>query len=514
MDLRGRSRRQLLLQAAVVAGAALTPAAWTSAIAQVRIGDYPFRAGVASGEPLPDGMVLWTRLVTDPTALDGGMGGAPMQVGWEIAEDDGLKKVVQHGQVLAVTEAGHSVHIEVAGLKPDRPYWYRFTAGGHASPIGRTRTAPAAGAQVEKLRIAYGSCQKFEAGFYAGHAHLVKDDPDLVLFLGDYMYEKAAGSPGAVRLHPPRETLDLATYRQRYAWYKDDANLQAAHACAPWMVIWDDHEVANDYGGDQDRSELSPADFLKRRAAAYQAYYENMPLRRAAKPVGPAMQLYRTLEWGGLARLALVDDRQYRPHRSCEAESNEKLIPVGCADRNDPKRSLLGMQQEAWLQDQLKTTHARWNLLGQQTLINEVVTPDGRVSNDTWDGYAQTRTRLLEGWRDHKVSNPVVLGGDVHTFFAADLALRPDEKPIASEFVGGSFTSLGRSKAIVDAMLKISPRIKFGDGMTRGYGRVDLTPKTCAVTFRGLENALVPDSPIRDLAKFVVEDGVAGLKTA
>ena len=513
----GPSRRLLLAQAAALAGAALSPAAWTSAVAQTRLADDPFRVGVASGEPLPDGVVLWTRLVTDPQAMGGGMGRAPVRVGWEIAEDDGLRRVVQRGQALAVAEAGHSVHVEVAGLKPDRSYWYRFTAGGHASPVGRTRTAPEPDAKVDRLRIAYGSCQKWESGYYSAHADLAKQDPDLVLFLGDYIYEKAAAKDGVVRFHPPVIAKDLASYRQRYAWYKADADLQAAHACAPWIVMWDDHEVSNDYGDDQDRSNPPVAQFLRRRAAAYQAYYENMPLRRTTKPVGPNMRLYRTLDWGRLARLAVIDDRQYRAHRSCDAladKANSKLIPASCPERSDPKRSMLGGPQEAWLQGQLRDTPARWNLLGQQTLMNEVVTPTGLVSNDGWNGYAQTRRRILEGWRDHKVANPVVLGGDVHTFFAGDLSLEPGGKPIASEFVGGSIASLGASKEVVRGMMNINPQIKFGDGDTRGYGRVDITPKDCAVTFRGVENALVPASPVRDLAKFVVADGEAGLKRA
>lgn len=515
----GPSRRLLLAQAAALAGAALTPAAWTPALAQARLADDPFRVGVASGEPLPDGVVLWTRLVTNPQALGGGMGRAPVRVGWEIAEDDGFRRPVRSGVALAVAEAGHSVHVEVAGLKPDRDYWYRFTAGGHRSPAGRTRTAPEAGALVERLRLAFASCQKWESGYYPAHAHLAADNPDLVLFLGDYIYEKAASTAkeGVVRLHPPTIAQDLASYRQRYAWYKADKDLQAAHAAAPWVVMWDDHEVSNDYGADQDRSNPPPHVFLRRRAAAYQAYYENMPLRRAIRPVGPAMQLYRTLDWGRLARLAILDDRQYRAHRSCDAladKANTKLIPASCAERSDPKRSILGMRQEAWLQGQLRDTPARWNLLGQQTLMNEVVTPNGLVSNDGWDGYAQTRRRVLEGWRDHKVANPVVLGGDVHTFFAADLALEPGGAPIASEFVGGSIASLGRSATVVRGMMNINPQIRFGDGDTRGYGRADITAKDCTVTFRGVESALVPTSPVRDLARFVVQDGVKGLQRA
>jgi alkaline phosphatase D len=489
------------------------PANWTTAFARTRLADNPFRAGVASGEPTPDGMVLWTRLVTDPTAPGGGLPPEPVAVGWELAEDEGLRRIVARGRTVAAPEAGHSVHIEASGLRPDRSYWYRFTAGGHASPVGRTRTAPAAGAAVERLRIAYGSCQKYESGFYSAHAALAQDDPDLVVFLGDYIYERAATDQG-VRRHPDETCLDLASYRRRYAWYKADADLQAAHACAPWMVMWDDHEVSNDYGNDQDRSNPDPAVFLKRRAAAYQAYFENMPLRAAARPRGPDMRLYRAADWGRLARLALLDDRQYRAPRACDSQSNGKLIPRACPDRSDPGRSMLGAEQEAWLQARLRDTTAAWNLLGQQTLMLEVVTPDERVSNDGWDGYSQTRRRILEGWRDAKVANPVVLGGDVHTFFAGDLALEPGGKPIASEFVGGSIASLGRSKDLVQGMLSLHPDLKFGDGDTRGYGRMDITPKTCRVTFRGVENALVRGSPVRDLAAFVVEAGETGLKRA
>lgn len=513
MDLRTASRRQLLLRAAVLAGAALTPGAWTSALAQTRLAEYPFKAGIASGEPLPDGMVLWTRLVADPQAMDAGMTAAPVAVGWEIAEDAGLKRIVARGETLAVAEAGHSVHVEVAGLKPDRDYWYRFAAGGHASPVGRTRTAPAFDADVRRLRLAYGSCQKWESGYYAAHKALAAEHPDLVLFLGDYIYEKAAAKD-ALRPHPEVNCLDLASYRQRYAWYKADPDLQAAHAAAPWMVMWDDHEVSNDYGGAQDRSPTPPELFLQRRAAAYQAYYENMPLRRAALPVGPDMLLYRAQRWGRLARLSVLDDRQYRDSRACDEASNGKMIPATCPARTDPARSLLGAPQEAWIQRELRATGARWNLLGQQTLMSEVIAPNGTVSNDGWDGYAQTRRRLLEGWRDAGTRNPVVLGGDVHTFFAADLALEPGGRTLASEFVGGSISSLGRSKEMVQAMRAITPSIKFGDGDTRGYGLVEITPKTCEVRFRGVENALVKDSPVRDLARFVVEDGVTGLKTA
>ncbi|MBA4794591.1 MAG: alkaline phosphatase D family protein [Phenylobacterium sp.] len=506
------ARRRLLLQAAAIAGGALVPQAWTPALAQARLGEDPFQLGVASGDPTADGVVLWTRLAPRPLSPDGGMAPAPAAVDWVIAEDEALTRVAARGQTLAVAEAGHSVHVEVSGLRPDRVYFYRFYAGGHASPTGRTRTAPLAGADVARLRIAYGSCQKYEAGYYPAYAHMVADAPDLVLFLGDYIYEGDATDKG-VRRHPGPEPMDLAGYRVRYGAYKSDPQLQAAHAAAPWMVIWDDHEVENDYGGDQSQDDVDPALFLRRRAAAYQAYYEHMPLRRAALPVGPQMQLYRALTWGRLAEIQLLDDRQHRPHRTCQAQANGKLIP-DCDERRDPTRSLLGPEQEAWLMERLASTQGHWNLLAQQTLMGEGVIPGPLWSNDGWDGYPATRNRILEQWRRAQVSNPVVLGGDIHTFVAGDLKLDPEGPVIASEFVGGSISSLGRSNAAMALLQSANPHLKFGDGEVRGYGLVDLTRETCAVRFRAVESALVPQSPIRNLAAFVVEDGERGLKPA
>ena len=507
-------RRRLLAQAAGLAGAALLPGAWTPALAQARLPDDPFRLGVASGEPEPDGVVLWTRLAPAPLSPDGGMAPAPVEVTWEIAEDEAFRRPAGRGRVLAVAEAGHAVHVEVEGLRPDRAYWYRFTAGGHRSPVGRTRTAPAPGADVSRLRLAYGSCQKYEAGFYGAYPHLVDEDPDLVLFLGDYIYEQAATDRG-VRRHPGPEPMDLAGYRVRYGAYKSDPALQAAHACAPWMVIWDDHEVENDYGGDQARDGMDPAAFLRRRAAAYQVYYEHMPLRRRSIPVGPQMLLHRALDWGNLAQLQFLDTRQHRPARTCDALSDGKLIP-DCPERTDPARSLLGAAQERWLMQTLAASRARWNLMAQQYVMAELErpTPQGvRYSNDGWGGYAQTRARILRQWRDARVGNPLALGGDIHCFVAGDVGLEPG-RPIASEFVGGSISSLGAPNADLARLMAANPHLRFTEGERRGYGVVELTPKGATVAFRAIDNALAPASPVRDLARFVVEAGEPGLKRA
>jgi alkaline phosphatase D len=509
----GPSRRLLLGQAAALAGAALLPAAWTPVVAATRLSDDPFTLGVASGEPTSDGMVLWTRLAPKPLDPNGGMPPAPVAVTWEIGEDQGLKRIVRRGRALAVPEAAHSVHVEVAGLKPGREYFYRFTAAGHASSTGRTRTTPALDARPERLRIAYGSCQKYEAGYWSAYDALVADDPDLVLFLGDYIYEGATGK-NPLRPHPPVEAHDLATYRTRYGLYKSDPKLQAAHACAPWMVIWDDHEVDNDYGLDQDRTNPDPATFLRRRAAAYQAYYEHMPLRRTAAPVGPDMLLYRALNWGQLAQFQFTDTRQYRNRRTCLALEEGKSIP-DCPERTDPARSILGMPQEAWLMQTLASTTAQWNVLAQQYQMGELKRPgpEVRYSNDGWDGYPASRQRIVDQWAKAKVSNPVVLGGDIHCFIADELGADPDH-PAASAFVGGSISSLGAPNADLEMLADANPHLRFTEGEKRGYGRVDLTATGCDVTFRAVQDAFQEQSPAFDLAKFHVEAGQAGMHKA
>lgn len=511
------ARRQLLRGAASLAGLALAPAAIGGAVlAAPSLADNPFSLGVASGEPTADGVVLWTRLAPKPLQPDGGMPPEPVAVRWEIAEDQAMRKLVRSGKALAAPNAGHSVHVEVAGLKAGREYWYRFTAAGAQSPVGRTRTAPAKGAQVDRLRLCFASCQKYEAGFYSAHAHMVEEAPDLILFLGDYIYEGAPGSKGAVRLHANPEPKDVAGYRVRYASYKTDPLLQAAHAVAPWMVTWDDHEVSNDYGGDHDQDGVSGETFLRRRAAAYQAYYEHMPLRRRTIPVGPDMLLYRRLDWGTLAQIQVVDDRQYRDGKPCQPPGpphRGKLIG-DCEERRDPARSILGQTQEAWLMDSLATSKAQWNLLAQQTLFSELQLGDPAIqatraySSDGWDGYPASRARILRQWREAKVSNPIALGGDIHAFAAADLCEASDGPAVGAEFVGGSISSLGGGEGAYAAK---NPHIKLYDGAVRGYGRVDLTPKDSRVTFRAVENALVPTSPIRDLARFALENGVPGV---
>jgi len=473
--------------------------------ARAALGGYPFTLGVASGEPLADGFVLWTRLAPRPMEPGGGMAAVPVRVGWSVSEDAAMSRVVASGQALASPTGGHSVHVELHGLKPDRHYWYRFTVGGEASEIGRARTTPTVGAPAERMRFCFTSCQKYEAGFYAGYHHLVEDDPDLILFLGDYIYEGDPGSRQSVRLHQNPEPVDIDGYRMRYATYKSDPLLQAAHAAAPWMVIWDDHEVVNDYGADIDESG-DPVAFLRRRAAAYQAYYEHMPLRRRSLPVGPDMQLYRTLNWGRLAQFQLVDNRQYRQPTPCPAPgSNSKLIP-DCDARRDPARALLGQRQESWLLETFSNSRARWNLMAQQTLFGPMNLRDPvdmaqvRYSNDGWDGAPATRDRITARGVEASTSNPLVLGGDVHAFAAASVENGVSGPVVASEFVGGSITSLGMDPAVAARIQALNPRMDLFDSGRRGYTRVDVTPARAEMAFRALADARDPASTVSTLA--------------
>lgn len=279
---------------------------------------YPFSLGVASGDPLPDSVVLWTRLAPDPLR-GGGMPEEDVQVEWVVAQDERLTRVVKRGTALAPAALAHSVHLEVSGLEPDRWYWYQFRVAGEASPVGRTRTAPPLEADPRLLRFAFASCQHYEQGFYTAYRHLANEDLDLVFHLGDYIYENS-GVREQVRFHTYTELATLQDYRNRLALYKTDPDLQAAHAAFPWVVTWDDHEVDNDYAGKISENNDPEAAFLQRRAAAYQAYYEHLPLRRSSMPRGPDAEIYRSLPFGRLARFYILDTRQYRTDQPCGPE--------------------------------------------------------------------------------------------------------------------------------------------------------------------------------------------------
>ncbi|HEX8498480.1 MAG TPA: alkaline phosphatase D family protein, partial [Actinomycetales bacterium] len=460
------SRRSLLVGGLAVAGATALPASPAGAapsavpaatLAGRALGDA-FTLGVASGDPSPDGVVLWTRLAPEPLAADGrgGMPSRPVTVQWEVAEDDRFRRLVQRGRTVARPETGHSVHVELTGLRPGREYSYRFRVEGQVSPAGRTRTAPRVGSNPASLSMAFASCAQYEHGYFTAYRRLAEEEPELVLHLGDYQYEYIAnayvapGEGGNVRDHAGPETTDLAGYRQRHAQYKTDLDLQAAHAVAPWLVVFDDHEVENNWADDV--PEEPQEGFAARRAAAFQAYYENMPLRRSAIPRGPDIQVYRTIQWGRLASFHMMDTRQYRSDQACGDGTR-----VDCAERLDPARTITGAEQETWLLDGLAASQARWDVLGQQVFFAQRDTRAGEVeafSMDGWDGYAASRQRIIDGFVQGRVRNPVVLTGDVHRHYANDITVDPADpasRPVGTELVCSSITSGGDGSDTTEA---------------------------------------------------------------
>ena len=508
-----RFDRRSFLIAATAALAA--PRLW----ARPAFAAYPFSLGIASGAPLPDGIVLWTRLAPDPLN-GGGLPPAAIEVRWEVARDAGFRDIVRHGRALAAPQYAHSVHVEVEGLAPARWYWYRFMAGDAVSPAGRTRTAPPGGATSDRLRFAFASCQQYEQGYYAAHRHMAAENLDLVVFLGDYIYESSWGSRH-VRKHEAPEPVTLEQYRNRYARYKSDADLQRCHAAFPWLVTWDDHEVDNDYAND--RSEDLDPNFLVRRAAAYQAYWEHMPLRKQSLPAGPRMRLYGRYDFGGLARFHVLDGRQYRDHQVCprfgRGGSNAVDDP-NCPERLGTQRTLLGTEQENWLYAGLAASRARWNILAQQLLMAQTVRkpgPERKFWSDGWDGYPAARTRLLQAIAGQRPANPLVIGGDVHFNCVSDLRVDFDDTQspaVATEFCGTSISSQGQAQARLDALRAENPHVRFANGEKRGYVVMDLAEKRCLAELRVIDSEKAADSPISTLASFIVEDGRPGAEAA
>ena len=477
----------------------------------------PFTLGIASGAPREDSVVLWTRLAPEPL-LGGGMLDEAVQVDWQISEDESFARVAARGSEQAIPALGHSVHAEVRGLRPGRPYWYRFRAGGALSPIGRTRTAPALASTPPRLSFAFASCQQYEQGYFGAYRDMAARDLDLVVHLGDYIYDNSWGS-NHVRRHEGGIPTSLEEFRDRYALYKLDADLQAAHAAFPWLAIWDDHEVADDYASDRSYRTRDPAQFLKIRAAAYQAYWEHMPLPAEARPTGPSATIYERYRYGDLLDMLLLDDRQYRSQPACVGGGRPVTVP-DCPERTQEARTMLGAVQEAWLDGQIRASKARWTVVAQQTLMAELDRPaDGvhRYWMDGWDGYPNARRRLLDSIATHRPRNPVVISGDRHAFFAADLArdpAQPGAPPIATEFVGTSISAEGPGMKGLTAALEANPHVKYGRSDRRGYATVELTAARCTVGFEAIDDEKKKVSAVRRLATFVVEDGLAGAKPA
>jgi alkaline phosphatase D len=487
----------------------------------------PFQLGVAAGAPSPDGFVLWTRLAPDPLSSDpaapGGMSGGSVELGYDIATDVGMRKIVREGSATAEADLGFSVHLQVNGLQPHHSYWYRFRSGDAISRVGRAVTAPQPGSRVDGLRFGFVSCSNYEAGYFSAYRHFADEHPDLVLFLGDYIYEDLFRERRTVRTHSDGvAATTLPLYRNRYAQYRLDPDLQRLHAEVPALMTWDDHEVQNDYADKWSQTFDDPEQFLQRRAAAYQAYYEHMPLRPSlSRPQGPAMRLYDRVPFGNLLEFSMLDGRQYRSREACYGPpkngGGHLETRQSCPELFDPQRSMIGLEQEAWLFEGLARSTSQWNILAQDVLMARLrkLEPDGEFGywTDDWDGYPPSRSRLLQHIHDSKVRNPVVISGDMHSFWTNDLMLDfddPRSSVVATELVGTSVSSPGPNYEELSKFLPANPHVKFFDSRVRGYVAVDVSPKRMNIRYRSVSDVNNPDATVATLKTFAIEDGRAG----
>jgi alkaline phosphatase D len=500
-----QSRREILkgIAACLVAG---VPARLVYSADALKFATTPFVLGVASGYPTPSGMILWTRLMHES------LGQPAVPVQWEVATDERMGKIVRRGTEYATAEWAHSLRIEVSGLDAGREYWYRFTAGGQQSSIGRTHTAPSFRAKPERLRVAVASCQKYETGYFTAYRHMLDEDIDLIVHVGDYIYEYESSGRDAVRGDGSGETYSLDEYRARYALYKRDLNLQAVHAAHPWLVTWDDHEVTNDYAGDSTYDRSGEA-VLERRAAAYRAYYEHMPLPRSAQPTGPYMHLYASSTYGNLLQFHMLDSRQYRSPLIC---LDDEGPGVHCAAIFDNTRTMLGKQQEAWLKSALVRRRTRWNVLAQGTpMAHADLDPGPGVGyrRDVWDGFPAARQRLLNTLVGLKVDNPVMINGDIHAFQVANINMRANDitsPVIASEFTTTSITSGGMSQRGFSERLKTNPNILLADGTRRGYLLLEFNHERAQADLITVDTIREPTATRGSMGRYVVENGKPG----
>lgn len=485
--------------AALAGGGAAFPAA-----------ENPFKLGVASGDPLPKGVVLWTKLATNPLAAGGGMAPETVPVSWEVSRDKSFRKIIKRGREQAAPALGHSVHVEVEGLKPNTTYYYRFKTATATSPVGRTKTAPKRKAKVKEVKFAFLSCQSFPNGYYTAYEHLVKEDIDVVFFLGDYIYESKGEVSDTGRFHlPAKAILTLEEYRIRYGQYKSDPALQAAHAAFPWIVTLDDHEIVNNWGGE----EPSNAAFMARRAAAFQAFYEHMPMRKSAMPDSINMLIYRKFAFGRLLDVNILDTRQYRSVPNCKTADQSP-----CPDRVDLSRTIMGEEQEQWLFKNLESSSARWNVLAQQVIMaqkDDKRGPAKGFGSDRWDGFVASRNRLFDVIRKNALSNVVVLTGDSHQNWVNDLKEdfdNPASAVLATEFGCTSVTSGGNgvdlSPSGKEAMAE-NPHIKFVNSQ-RGYVLCKVSPDKWQTEFKVVPYINKPDAPILTRATFEVAHGKPG----
>ena len=523
--------RRLFLAGAGATGLAVA-AGWRSSAAAGPLPTGLFSLGVASGDPLPDSVILWTRLA--PLGLT--MPSRAVPVHWQVAADPSFARIVRRGTEVSRAELAHSVHVDVRGLEAGREYFYRFKAGQELSSVGRTKTAPAVGSPLSHFRFAVANCQDLQNGYWPAYVGLAaEEDLDLVVHLGDYIYEydPTATAPADRKHHLPEtpgldQLRTLTDFRNRHAQYKLDPALQAAHAAAPWLATWDDHETENNYANvvdevdDTGAKRQTPAEFAIQRAAAYQAYYEHMPLRVRYQPGSPDLQIYRRYGFGDLVEFNVLDTRQYRTDQPCNLPND--FGPPVCGTL-DPNGTMTGSAQEQWLFDGLDASTSRWNVLAQQTILAQTrfINPDPRAGMppqlanlDQWDGYVAARKRLQSFLQQAQPANPVVLTGDIHSSWVNDIKAdfgNPSSATIASEFVAPAISSDFPAPFIplVQASnAAFNPWVKFFDGAFKGYLRCDVSPERWVTDIRVVPTIATRVAPVTTLRSFAVVNGQPG----
>ncbi|MPZ54935.1 MAG: alkaline phosphatase [Rhizobiales bacterium] len=478
----------------------------------------PFALGVASGDPAPDGFVIWTKIAPRPLEHGSGMPKKTVEVDWMVGADPHLRQVVQQGKALARPELGHAVHVEVGDLEPARNYFYRFTIGDERSRLGRARTLPAPGSPIGQIRFGVAGCQRYEDGFFTAYRHLAQERFDFVFHYGDYIYEHRILRPGdrnlrVARVMPgePDEIHTLDDYRHRYAVYKSDVDLQLAHASAPFLMSYDDHEVDNNWASDISEENVPRELFLLRRAAAFQAWYEHMPVRRALIPRGPDMLMYRRFAIGDLLIMNVLDTRHYRSDQAC----GDRVKP-DCKEALDAARTMLGERQERWLTDSFKGASGRWTVLGQQVMMMRIdYDADPNVvglNMDAWDGAPVARQRLLTAAEEAKLANLVVLTGDVHSHWAGEFKRSfgdENSQSVGVEFTGTSIASGGDGFDSNDwstSVLAQNPHVKLFNSQ-RGYTRHVVTPERWQADFRVLDKVSTRGGKVSTRSSLVAESG-------
>ncbi|WP_454196783.1 alkaline phosphatase D family protein [Nocardia sp. Marseille-Q1738] len=530
MSLGGFARRTLLR-----GGAAAATATAVFGAGRAGAGTPVFRHGVASGDPLPDGVIIWTRVTVSDAATPGSGLGAPASVRWEIAADDRFAAVTASGTATATADSDHTVKIDVSGLAPGAEYFYRFSALGATSPVGRTKTAPAAADSPERLRFGVVSCSNWEAGYFGAYRHLAaRSDLDAIVHLGDYIYEygrgKYGGRNGTVRAHDPaHEIVSLADYRIRHAQYKTDPDLLDLHAALPFVCTWDDHESANNSwsGGANNHDPATEGSWAERRAATVQAYLEWMPVRAAGS--GAQARIYRRLRFGTLAELAMLDLRSYR--------DQEAKPGADWRDADNPARTLTGKAQMEWLTAGLASAPVRWKLVGNSVMIAPLAFPplepattaaftstlgipqSGLAPNgDQWDGYTADRARLFHAIVEQQISDVVFLTGDIHSSWAADLPVHAANYPggatAGAEFVVPSVTSTSigdmvraNTAPIAESIKSVNHHLRYAELDSHGYGVLEVTADHAQMDWYYLLNVTDPNSVVRHGASFAVRSG-------